>query len=360
MSEPERFDLEETQSVLVIKPSSLGDVIHTLPAVARLHRARPDLEIDWVVNAEWAPLLEGNPALRRVIPMPRREWRGWRDLPKAKRWAREALGSLQPDLVLDFQGLLRSALLARASKGRYRVGFREAREGASLFYDQKIEIPDWKNTHAVDRYLALVEALGIEGEQDEDPSKAFPLPEGSPVSGLEGIEAGFLLLHPFSRGRGKSMAFTEVIELCRHLETIRPGTPVVLVGAGLNWPESIEMPEQVIDLLDRTSLAQLIWLMRHARFVVSVDSGPMHLAAAITGDLLSLHTWTNPRMVGPWRKDAWAWRDGECLRVGDIAPGRFPERRDDRDRYADGILASGQGETLVRFMAERMGNEEGA
>lgn len=353
MSDEDRFDLDGVRSVLVVKPSSLGDVIHTLPAVQCLHRARPDLAIDWVVNTEWAPLLEENPALRRVIPMPRREWRGWRDLPKARQWAKETLGDLEPDLVLDFQGLLRSALLSKASGGKHRVGFRQAREGAPLLYDQKIEVPDWKGTHAVDRYLAMVEALGVETEID--PSEAFPLPEGKPVGSRASMEdRPFILLHPFSRGRGKSMSFREVVDFEEAFHSAVPGVPIVLVGAGFAWPESIPRPAGLIDLLERTSLAQLIWLMRRARFVVSVDSGPMHLAAAITGNLLSLHTWTDPRMVGPWRKDAWIWRAGEFARVGEVEKGRFPEHRDDRDRYANGILRPGQGEEIAAIVADRL------
>ncbi len=361
MPDRPRFDLEAAGTALVVKPSSLGDVIHTLPAVTRLHQARPDLAIDWVVNTEWAPLLAGNPALRNVIPMPRREWRGWRDLPRAGRWARETLGPLRPDLVLDFQGLLRSALLTRAAKGGHAVGFRQAREGAPLFYDQRVAIPRWEHTHAVDRYLALVEAVGVAPASGEaiaaDPAALFPLPGGEPVTLPPGSPAEgrpYVLLHPFSRGRGKSMSFAEVADFCRGLGEI----PVVLVGAGMSWPEGSgteSRPENLVDLLDRTSLAQLIWLMRRAGYIVSVDSGPMHLAAAITGDLLSLHTWTDPLMVGPWRRDAWVWRDGFLGRVGDIAPGQLPERRGDRDRYLDGILPGGEAvERLAAFVGDRL------
>ncbi len=353
-----RFDLGAARDALVIKPSSLGDVIHTLPAVTRLHQHRPDLAIDWVVNTEWAPLLRDHPALRRVIPMPRREWRGWRDLPKARRWARETLGPLRPDLVLDFQGLLRSGLLAKASGGRHLVGFQQAREGASLLYDQKIPIADWGATHAVDRYLALVEALGVPTRDSDDPEALFPLPEGDPVThpGIS-FDGDFLLLHPFSRGRGKSLNFSETAAFCRQWERGPCGTmPVVIVGAGVSWPAAGETakPEGLIDLLNQTSLTQLIWLMRRARFVVSVDSGPMHLAAALTGRLLSLHTWTDPLMVGPWRRDAWIWREGFLGRVGELAPGQLPEDRSGREKFEAGILSETDIDTLADFVADQI------
>lgn len=355
-----RFALDAAHSALVIKPSSLGDVIHTLPAVTRLHRHRPDLDLDWVVNTEWAPLLRDHPNLRRVIPMPRRDWRGWRDLPKAKRWADETLGGLRPDLVLDFQGLLRSALLAKASGGSHLVGFQRAREGAPLLYDQKISIPDWNATHAVDRYLALVEALGVppltSDDLAADPGALFPLPPGDPVSRPDFVfDQDFLLLHPFSRGRGKSLNFSETADFCHQLER-KTGLPVVLVGAGITWHDAGEIakPPGLIDLLDQTSLAQLIWLMRRARFVVSVDSGPMHLAAALTGRLLSLHTWTDPLMVGPWRKDAWIWRQGLLCQVGDVAPGQLPEQRARRQQFETGILSDRDIDQVTGFLANQL------
>lgn len=360
-----RFDLDTARSALVIKPSSLGDVIHTLPAVHLLHQHRPELEIDWVVNTEWAPLLTGNPCLRRVIPMPRREWRGWRDLPKAKRWASETLGTLRPDLVLDFQGLLRSGLLCKASGGGHRVGFRQAREGASLFYDQKVSVENWDSTHAVDRYLELVRAVGVplppRAEIQSDPGALFPLPEGDSVELPTDLDGrGFLLLHPFSRGRGKSMSFAECAVFCREFREKRPDLAILLVGAGVSWPETgadSSLPEGVFDLLNQTSLTQLIWLMRRARFIVSVDSGPMHLAAALTGNLLSLHTWTDPLMVGPWRHDASVWRGEDFVGpVGEIRPGQLPEDRSARDRFANGILPHGAAGELATLVAEKAGS----
>ncbi|MCB1229861.1 MAG: glycosyltransferase family 9 protein [Verrucomicrobiae bacterium] len=349
-------ELDRARRVLVIKPSSLGDVIHTLPAVTMLHRHRPDLEIDWLVNTEWSPLLAGNPALSRVIPMPRRQWRGWRDLPKARRWAKDTLGSLQPDLVLDFQGLLRSALLAKASHAKGIVGFRRAREGASLFYDKKVEIDAWDSTHAVDRYLTMVGSVGVpvDPTPGADASELFPLPPGDPIElPDEFADRPFLLLHPFSRGRGKSMNFRETADFCREFHRAS-GLPVILVGAGVPWNSAAaELPEGVLDLLDQTSLTQLIWLMRRARFIVSVDSGPMHLAAALTGELLSLHTWTDPLMVGPWRKDAWVWRGDFLGRVGEVRPGQLPENRKDRDRFDGGIVTPENIKRLATFVANR-------
>ena len=339
--------LGDIRRLLVIKPSSLGDVVHTLPAAAALHRAHPQLEIRWVVNTEWAPLLRGNPALSGIIEFPRRQLRGWRDIGRARRWARENLAPFAPGMALDFQGLLRSALMARASRAGLTVGCARAREAAPLFYDLKIAVPDWKTTHAVDRYLGLVSALGV----DTGGSPGFFLPEGDPVD-LESASVAepFVLLHPFSRGVGKSMTFHEVCALCEALGEI----PAVIAGAGVEWPANPTLPRNAVDLLGQTSLPQLIWLMRRAEWIVSVDSGPMHLAAAITGRLLSIHTWTNPRMVGPCREDAWVWRDGKILRAKEIAPDQFPEDRSARGRFTDSVLPPGGPERIAQFVQSQL------
>ncbi len=321
--------VQDPKSILIIKPSSLGDVVHTLPAVSVLKKQYPDAKLHWVVNTEWAPLLQGNPDLESIIEFPRRQWRGWRDLGKAQHWARETLGGLAPDLAIDFQGLLRSGLLAKASGAALKVGFRQAREGASFFYDIKVDIPDWKTKHAVDRYLDLV-------SRSNEPI-VFNLPEGDSVPGHDAT--GHILLHPFSRGQGKSLSFGEVVEFCEACADHK----VFIVGAGINWPIGMNFPSNAVNLLGETSIAQLMHLMRQAAYIVSVDSGPMHLAAGITDRILSIHTWTDPMMVGPYCRQGAIYRDGKIKQVHEVSPGEFPEDRKRKRGYPEGspLLAEG-------------------
>jgi heptosyltransferase I len=88
----------------------------------------------------------------------------------------------------------------------------------------------------------------------------------------------------------------------------------------------IDVPENCIDLTNQTSLLQLIWLIRAARFVVSVDSGPMHIAAAVNDNLVSIHTWTDPCRVGPYNPKAWIWKHGQLLRAGELESARIRRR----------------------------------
>ena len=114
----------------------------------------------------------------------------------------------------------------------------------------------------------------------------------------------FILLHPYARGAGKSLDADQIRQLC---EMLAPH-PVVLAGVGQS-PEAL--PSSVVDLTGRTTLLQLIHLLRQARTVISVDSGPMHLAAAVGARLLSIHTWSDPRKVGPYFEAASIWQGGE-------------------------------------------------
>lgn len=301
------------RDILVIKPSSLGDVVHTLPAVALVKRQWPDARLRWLINPEWAPLLEGNPHIDEVVIFPRQELRGGRGLLRIGPWATKLKRQVQAELVLDFQGLLRSALIARlcrADGGRI-AGLSDAREGARWLYDDRAEVGGIR--HAVDRYLALVASLGI----DTAVPLEWPLPPGCPPEGFA-IHERFVVLHPFSRGEGKSLTPADIATFCREVAPF----PVVLAGRS---DQQVPAAGNVVNLLNRTSLTELIWLIRQARFVVSVDSGPMHIAAALTPHLLSIHTWSDPSKVGPYRPEAWVWKDATLFQMKDTGqPGARP------------------------------------
>jgi heptosyltransferase-1 len=280
--------------ILILKPSSLGDIVHTLPAVAALRAKFPAARLTWMVNPEWAPLLEGNPHLDDTLIFPRGDFRGPQGWLRFARWRRALKKQTPPDLILDFQGLLRTALVARAFRGVPVYGLSDAREGAHLA--QTLTIPVDPKAHAVERYLALAAATGATPAGPPE----FALPDGDrPAEKIP--DAPFIVLHPFSRGRGKSLSPEAVTAFCRAADR-----PVVLVGR--TKEELPPLPPNVTDLLNKTSLTELIWLLRRAAFVVSVDSGPMHLAAAVTDRLLAIHTWSDPCLVGPYRPGAHVWK----------------------------------------------------
>ena len=216
---------------------------------------------------------------------------------------------IRPDLALDFQGLRRSALIAKISGAKEVYGMSNAFTGASWFYNRVAPVN--RRNHAVERYLKLAESVGATvGE-----SLRCSIPSGDPLPRFDAHPA-FVLLHPFARGQDKSLSNTVIEEFCRSLAPTR----VVVVGQS---HRRINTPENCVDLTRQTSLLQLIWLIRVARFVVSVESGPMHIAAALTPNLLSIHTWTDPHRVGPYNPDAWVWKHGQFIRVGELGTARI-------------------------------------
>lgn len=310
----------DLQTILLIKPGSLGDVVHALPVAAALHDALPHTKLAWVVDPRWQPILEGNPSIDHCLPFPREDFHGASGLGRAVRWY-AGLGGLQPSVAIDLQCLLRSALIAAASHAELRVGLSDAREGAARFYHSVAQVSG--SQHAVDRYLSVLPLLGVEIPAEP----RFDIGAGDPIPGFDAT--GFVLLHPFARGFGKSLSADQIRRLCAMLMP----RPVVLAGIG-DVPS--DLPANVVALANRTTLRQLIWLIQCAGAVVSVDSGPMHLAAAASVPLLSIHTWSDPRKVGPYSKSAFLWQGGE-IRPQNLQgnPPLLPERPiEDRDLEA--------------------------
>jgi heptosyltransferase I len=309
---------DDLKALLIIKPGSFGDILHALPCATAIKAADPTRPITWLVDRRWRPLLEGNPAIDRVVEFPRETFRGLRAL-SAIPWAL-GLRSLRPAIALDLQGLLRSGLMARLSRARRIVGLSDAREGARWLFGETVTTEPGE--HAVNRYLRTVRHLGY--PVPEEP--AFPLPPGQPPQST--LPDRYILLHPFARGGGKSLP----PELVRTLGTHLAPRPVVLAGSGRTVESS---GPSVTNLLNQTSLPELIWLIRHAAAVVSVDSGPMHLAAAAGVPLLSIHTWSDPRVVGPFSSHAWIWQGGTLRPQDHHAASLPPAAQPDAAAIAD-------------------------
>jgi ADP-heptose:LPS heptosyltransferase len=310
-SDSEAQPQNTVNSILIIKPSSLGDVVHTLPAAAAIRDAFPSADITWVINPEWAPLLRGNQDINHVHLFPRGELRGLGASTSLVPWLKQTR-KLRPDLALDFQGLLRSALIGRVSGAKRVIGMSDGREGSRLFYHKSAKVN--RRDHALERYLKLAEAAGAKiGE-----SLRSPIPTGDPLPRFDDYPP-FILLHPFARGRSKSLSTAVIQEICRAFAPTR----VVVVGRS---SRKIDPPENCVELTNQTTLLQLIRLIRVARFIISVDSGPMHIAAAVTDRLLSIHTWTDPARVGPYNPDAWIWKHGNLLRVSELENDKLRRR----------------------------------
>ena len=287
------------QRILIIKPSAIGDIVHALPAAARLRRLWPQAHLSWLATPACAGLLEGHPMIDQVILFDRRGmarwWRSWRSASAVRALSRR-LKEGRFDLVVDLQGLFRSGYLAFKTGAPVRVGLASAREGAGLFYTHAIDDSP-ADRHAIDRCLDVTRALGcpdgpvefVFGVNDADRSAAAEM-----VKGI-GRFAALLPGTNWSTKRWPAAHFAELARLLRE----RLGLQSVVAGGG-DAAELAGLIPGAVNLAGRTTLNQLTALLERADLVVANDSGPMHIASALGRPLVALFGPTHPVRTGPY------------------------------------------------------------
>ena len=281
---------------LLVRLSSLGDVIHALPAASALRDAFPAARIDWVIDARWQRLLEGNPDLNEVIVYDRKQAGGLRSSIRKLRAA-------QYTCAIDFQGLYKSALLALASGAPRRIGFQSsyAREGlvASLYTDRV----NPRGPHKVDHNRTLVERAGAK----LGPAR-FPLairPEDDAIVTRELANhsiADFYVLNPGGGWLSKCWPAERYGELHRKLAECRGWSGVVTVGPGEEnlARDLIRAAGDPAPVAIPLALGPLMALLRRAKLMVSADTGPLHLASALGTPVVGLFGPTDPARNGPF------------------------------------------------------------
>jgi lipopolysaccharide heptosyltransferase I len=336
------------KNILLIKPSSLGDIVMALPALSALRRSFPQARITWLVRPAFAPLIEGHPHLDEIIHFDRKKL--------GKAWycpfAMKALGSLIADLrrrrfdtVLDLQGLLRSASLAWACGCKHRFGPDWGREFAHWFYTTTVpRHADW--VHVIDYYMKIIEAMGgcdrgVEFVLPEKPAVAASVRDllhrslkcevssvkpQAKADAVEGKTSDFKLqtsnfklpyavIIPGSAQVSKCWPAERFGALADRLAS-EHGLSIVATGGGAEnaMVERIQSHAKcrIVNLAGRTSLPELVEVLRSARLVVSNDTGPGHIAAALGKPLVMMFSWSNPLRVGPYRRP-------ECIVGRDIA-----------------------------------------
>lgn len=299
---------ENFRRILLMKPSAVGDIVHTLPVLVRLRERFPDAHIDWFVTPENADLVRHHPALSDVVLFDRRRYarfgRDW----FATKGVMHLLRTLRRnryDLVIDLHGQLRSAMFTLATGAAVRVGFEKTREGAWLVYSHHIPLPV-ESVHAVDRYLWLGRVLGFEpGEPDfriyVPPDADARVDEMLAAHGLAGRPLALLV--PGTVWETKHWRVAGFAGAARHLS--RRDFAVVLAGAPKDRPRVKEVASlcpAACDLCGQTTLAEMISLVRRAAVCVTNDSGSMHLAVALKRPLVSVFGPTSPVLTGPYRR----------------------------------------------------------
>jgi lipopolysaccharide heptosyltransferase I len=302
--------------ILILKPSSLGDVVQALPVLRLLKRHLPASRIYWWLDSTLVPLLEGDPDLAGVIPFERRRWAAPRQLKELWRSVRRARAQ-SFDWVIDLQCLARSGALAWLANGRLLVGLDEPREGARGFYDVAVPRRSYF-THAVDWYLSVLPVLGVPVHNDftwlpARPGVAAAVRNKWPING-----ARWIVLLPGARWPDKRWPAGHFAALVRQLAGEHPELRFAVLGnnedhqIGANIAQAA--PGRCLDLTGQTSLPELVEWVRLSALVVTNDTGPMHVAAALGGPVVALFGPTEPRRTGPYGQIAHVLQTGlECV-----------------------------------------------
>jgi len=295
--------------ILILKPSSLGDVIQALPVLRLLKLHFKDAEIYWWIDSALAPLLEGDPDLAGIVRFERKRWarpQHWPEMFRSIRWLR----AQKFDLVIDLQCLLRSATFAWLARGKFLVGLDETREGARGFYD--LAVPRKSiHTHAVDWYLAVLPALGLPVHKNfiwlpERPAIAAEVKQKwlGKNSQFAIRNSRLILLQPGARWENKRWPAKYFAELVHQLGEKLPAARFAILGNGEDKPLgeiiSRAAPERCLNLCGETTLPEMIEWIRLGDLMVTNDTGPMHVAAALGKPLVALFGPTEPRRTGPY------------------------------------------------------------
>ncbi len=282
--------MDGSPRILIVRLTAIGDVIHGLPVLCALRAAMPEAFLGWVVEGGAGSLLEGHPALDALVRVPRR----WLKSPGAVWRLRQQLRALRFDTTIDLQCLTKSAVAARLSGARRRIG-KAGEDGRELsrWFHNELVAPG--GNHVIEHYLGLLRPLGI-----ESPTVRFDLPEravdGRIVDaclGGQNIARGrFAILNPGAGWPSKIWPADRYGELAKHLATAYGLRSVAVWGTA----DELPLAERIVAtsggstlLAPNTSMTELASLCRRAAIFVGSDTGPMHLAVAVETPTISLH-----------------------------------------------------------------------
>ena len=348
---------ESRQRFLVIRLSSIGDIVHTLPAVAALGHAHPQAEIHWAVEDRFSELLRANPFVSRVIELDTLGWR--RNLASGSTMAEimlgfEALREYRYDAAIDFQGLMKSAIFARLSHSQKRIGLAwgSLREPlAALLYTQRVSPKNC--THIIEINLSLVEALGARSSKWEFPLPDDPRDKEAVREQLQEMGTKeFIIVNPGGGWKSKRWPPANYAELIAGLagkipfDILVTGSPqeegvAREIIAGANAPRAKWFP---------STLLQFIALAREAKLLIGGDTGPLHLAAAAGTPLVAIFNAADhrnpPERNGPFNP-------ADIILCGPRQAKQTPDSK--HSNFLEGVST----ESVVKAALERLGIEHG-
>ena len=284
-------------NILMVRLGALGDVVHAIPAAAALRAAFPDARLHWLVEAKHRAILDLVTVLDAVVTVDARTVGGWIEAIKRLRQTRY-------DIALDFQGLMKSAVLARASGAPRVAGFSiwHLREKtARPLYSETGQPPDDENEHVIRKNLRLLRVLGVDATAIEFPLAHTASPAAAAVArDLDGQR--FALINPGAAWPNKRWPAQRFGEIAAYLREVRGLPSVVLWGPGEQALAAAVAAASngAAQAAPPTEIADLVELSRRAAVIVSGDTGPLHIAAAVRTPVVAIYGPTNPHRNGPW------------------------------------------------------------
>lgn len=296
--------MKDYKRILIVKMSSLGDVIHALPTLYAIRQNWPKAHITWAVHEQFSGPLPGKPWIDDIVLIDKKKLKSLGYL-----WyLRKVLHSRNFDMCLDLQCLAKSAIVAALSGAKEKYGYWELREGSQLI--NKALVGPHKYGHVIERYLDTVRALGGDVREVEFPVKESPVAAASCVSKLmaAGLPEGhdYVVMAPGARWAVKEWPIGHFGELAKRL--VEAKQYVVLIGAAGDSAKAqaikdLVKSEAVLDMTGKTSLEELIELIRGSKLFISADTGPLHIANALKRPLIGLYGTTSPERTGPYGGD---------------------------------------------------------
>ena len=281
--------------ILIVKPSALGDIVHSLPVLNALNKGFPGAKIDWVVAHGLHAFLDGHPMINRLWVIKKDKWKRVNRLGKTIReinQLRRDLGRQHYDVCIDLSGLFRSGLISWFSKAPVRLGFRESDEGSPLFYTHKIH--GSMKIHAIDRYLKLAQFLGC--PVDEVVYPFAPYDSRPPV--CRTLPEAYAVMSPSAGKPANRWPASRFGELASRLDL-----PVVVIASRAEADIAEEVVAHsrgnALSIAGQTGLKELLAVIQRARFFICNDTGPMHMAAALNIPVFAIFGPANPVRTGP-------------------------------------------------------------
>ena len=287
---------ENIKNILIVKPSALGDIVHTLPFLAVVKAQFPEARIDWVVGHGLHLFLQDHPMIDTLWVIKKDQWKKLGRLSTTLKEINQLQRNLKArkyDVCIDLSGLLRSGLISWASRAKIKLGFKESDEGSPFFYTHKIH--GSMNIHAIDRYLEIAKFMGCSVNKIQYPFAPY---DPHPLI-LKDLPDEYCVMSPSAGKPANRWQAEKFGQLSSKLDL-----PTIVVASAAEADIAQKMVDhsngKAISMAGKTSLKELVALIAGASFFVCNDTGPMHIAAALNIPVFAIFGPANPIRTGPY------------------------------------------------------------